>query len=76
MIRTRRQLRLAFTEQAASAGPVDNAKTFATDLDLASLHLALCWLGGAPGWVPPVEHRQDWFREAISLAHRIERRAA
>jgi hypothetical protein len=35
------------------------------------LHLAVQWLGWAPGWVPPLEHRYDWFREAVDLAERL-----
>jgi aminoglycoside phosphotransferase (APT) family kinase protein len=72
----RRALAIAYREQAASAGPVDDLETLAHDLDLASLHLALCRLGSDPGWTPPVEHRHDWFGEAMSLARRIDAFAA
>jgi hypothetical protein len=39
------------------------------ELDLARLHLAVQWLGWAePSWSPPLEQRQDWLGEALSLA--------
>ena len=41
---------------------------FAIDLACARLHLAVQWLGWAPGWSPPVEHAQDWLRIAQSAA--------
>jgi aminoglycoside phosphotransferase (APT) family kinase protein len=72
----RRALALAYRTEAALVGPVEDLETFEADLDLARLHLALCWLGSAPQWVPPVEHRHDWFAEARHLAWRIERLAA
>jgi hypothetical protein len=39
-----------------------------TILGHCRLHLALQWLGWAPGWVPPPEHRYAWFSEAVVLA--------
>jgi aminoglycoside phosphotransferase len=72
----RRALALAYRTEAALVGPVEDLETFEADLDLARLHLALCWLGSSPQWVPPVEHRHDWFGEARHLAWRIERLAA
>jgi hypothetical protein len=32
------------------------------------LHLAVQWLGWAPGWSPPSEHAYDWLAEARTLA--------
>jgi hypothetical protein len=40
-------------------------------LDWCRLHLAVRWLGWAPDWSPPKEHRHDWFSEAILLAERL-----
>lgn len=40
-------------------------------LDWCRLHLAVRWLGWAPDWSPPREHRHDWFNEALLLAERL-----
>jgi Phosphotransferase enzyme family len=45
---------------------------FLIGLDHCRLHLAVQWLGWAPGWSPPPEHAQDWLGEALSLAERLE----
>jgi len=45
--------------------------TLWTILGHCRLHLAVQWLGWAPGWVPPPGHRHDWFREAVNLAERL-----
>jgi hypothetical protein len=37
-------------------------------VDLCRLHLALRWIGWAPGWHPPAEHAKDWVREALDAA--------
>ena len=41
---------------------------WSTDLDAARLHLCVQWLGWAPRWRPPPEHRHDWLGEAVALA--------
>jgi hypothetical protein len=38
------------------------------DLDAARLLICVQWLGWAPGWTPPAEHRHDWLAEARQLA--------
>jgi Ser/Thr protein kinase RdoA (MazF antagonist) len=40
-------------------------------LDWCRLHLAIRWMGWAPGWSPPREHRHDWLNEALLLAERL-----
>jgi hypothetical protein len=40
-------------------------------LDWCRLHLAIRWMGWAPGWSPPREHRHDWLDEAFLLAERL-----
>jgi Ser/Thr protein kinase RdoA (MazF antagonist) len=40
-------------------------------LDWCRLHLAIRWLGWAPDWSPPREHRHDWFSEAVVLAEQL-----
>jgi aminoglycoside phosphotransferase (APT) family kinase protein len=37
----------------------------------ARLHLAIQWLGWAPGWSPPHEQRHDWLAEAMETAERL-----
>ncbi|HET7416415.1 MAG TPA: aminoglycoside phosphotransferase family protein [Solirubrobacterales bacterium] len=40
-------------------------------VDLCRLSLALQWIGWAPGWEPPEEHRHDWVAEAMRLLEEI-----
>jgi hypothetical protein len=40
-------------------------------LDCCRLHLAVQWLGWAPGWKPPRAHRHDWLGEAAALVDRL-----
>ncbi len=41
-------------------------------LTASRLQLAVQWLGWAPGWRPPPEHRQDWLSEAVRCAKALE----
>lgn len=45
---------------------------FMEALDCCRLHLAIRWLGWAPDWSPPPEHRYDWLAEALQLAESLE----
>jgi hypothetical protein len=38
------------------------------DLHAARLHQCVQWLGWAPTWIPPVQHRHDWLSQAMQLA--------
>jgi Ser/Thr protein kinase RdoA (MazF antagonist) len=51
----------------AAYGGVEEA-----DLAAAQLLLALQWLGWAPDWQAPPEHRRDWFSEARAAANMLE----
>jgi Ser/Thr protein kinase RdoA (MazF antagonist) len=65
---------LAFAYHAEWAAQGDEGREFAdflSDLDHCRLHQAVQWLGWAPEWSPPPEHRQDWLGEALRLADRI-----
>lgn len=44
---------------------------FADALDHCRLHLAVQWIGWAPGWSPPPDHAHDWLGEALSLADQL-----
>jgi hypothetical protein len=61
---------LADEYRRALVRPPD-ADRFAADLDCASLHLALQWLGWSPGWTPPPEHVRDWRAELPKLVERV-----
>ncbi|HEX8770232.1 MAG TPA: aminoglycoside phosphotransferase family protein [Acidimicrobiales bacterium] len=54
----------------ASGQPGRAWETWVADLDAARLHQCVQWLGWAPSWTPPVEHRHDWLSQAIELAER------
>jgi hypothetical protein len=47
-----------------------NADPFLADLNCASLHLAVQWLGWSRDWTPPPEHARDWQAELPGLAER------
>ena len=55
-------------EQALTVPPGDD---FGELLDCCRLHLAVQWLGWAPGWRPPRAHRHDWLREATELVEKL-----
>jgi hypothetical protein len=40
-------------------------------LDYCRLHVAVRWLGSAPGWSPPTEHAKDWLANALQLAEKL-----
>lgn len=65
-------LAAAYHEELARAGPVVPLPVLVELLDLASLHLALHWTGWTSEWVPPAEHRRDWFAEVIAALERLE----
>jgi hypothetical protein len=65
----RRALALAYRAalDSASGLPEDEVEFFVA-LDCCRLHMAVQWLGWAPDWSPPPEHRQDWLEEAMRAA--------
>jgi aminoglycoside/choline kinase family phosphotransferase len=69
----REALVLAYQEALADLGaPPQAGDDFITALDCCRLYLALQWLGWAPEWSPPEEHRQDWLSEALAIAERLD----
>jgi hypothetical protein len=46
-------------------------REFLADLDHASLHLAVQWLGWSEGWAPPPEHARDWHAEIERFGARV-----
>jgi hypothetical protein len=68
-----KELALAYHAELQDLGgsppPTDE---FLTALDWCRLHLAVRWVGWAPSWSPPREHRHDWLREALDLAEEVQ----
>jgi aminoglycoside phosphotransferase (APT) family kinase protein len=54
-----------------AAGNAIDSVPFEQTLECCRLHLALQWLGWAPDWTPPAEHRQDWLDIALGTASRL-----
>ncbi len=48
-----------------------DVNAFLTAVCYCRLHLAVQWLGWAPHWTPPPEHKQDWLGEALHLAEEL-----
>jgi len=65
----RRAIASAYVD--ALAEPPRSGADFDEALDCCRLHLAVQWLGWAPGWRPPRAHRHDWLREAAELVERL-----
>ena len=53
----------------AGAGPAP--EEFDEALDACRLYKAIQWLGWAPQWEPPEEHRHDWLDEALRLGDKL-----
>jgi Ser/Thr protein kinase RdoA (MazF antagonist) len=64
-------LATAYHEELARAA--DPLPELVRLLDMASLHLALQWTGRVSEWVPPPEHRRDWFDDATVALARLEK---
>jgi aminoglycoside phosphotransferase (APT) family kinase protein len=69
----RRELALAYRSTLAElGGSPEPEEAFLAALDWCRLHLAVRWIGWAPSWSPPREHRHDWLGEALRLAEEVE----
>jgi hypothetical protein len=44
-------------------------------VELASINLALRWVGAAADWEAPEQHRRDWFADAVAALDRLDRGA-
>lgn len=55
----------------AARHPSPDAEELRLDLESCRLHLALQWLGWAPGWRAPDEHAHDWIGEAVDASERL-----
>jgi Phosphotransferase enzyme family len=64
------RLRLAGAYHQALASPPPYQE-WSRDLDRASLHLAVQWLGWSREWSPPPEHARDFRADANRFAERV-----
>jgi Ser/Thr protein kinase RdoA (MazF antagonist) len=65
-------LALAYRDASTSLEhELPSPEDFLTALDYCRLHVAVQWLGWAPNWTPPPEHRQDWLAEALRVAEKL-----
>ena len=72
--RRRLDLVRAYHAEAEAGGAAGPLGELIERVELASLHLALCWVGAAARWQPPSAHRRDWFHDAVDALARVERR--
>lgn len=72
----RGQLTRAYHEETAEAGPTESLAALVRRVRLASLHLALRWLGAGFDWRAPDEHHRDWFADAVSVLADLDEEAA
>ena len=56
---------------AASLNPAPTFEALLEAVSLCRLALALQWIGWAPSWRPPEEHRHDWVGEAAELLDEV-----
>jgi Ser/Thr protein kinase RdoA (MazF antagonist) len=72
--RERETMTLAYRDAVRAAGgtPLE-PPDFLRTLTGCRLLLAVQWLGWAPDWDPPAEHRTDWVREAVRCAEALAR---
>lgn len=52
-------------------GTLPGREEFLTDLDYCRLHLAVQCLGWSADWSPPLDHAQDWLKEAERLMEKL-----
>jgi Phosphotransferase enzyme family len=68
----RRSIALGYLDGlGAAAWPGADQDRFMAELARCRLHLAIQWLGWAPGWRPPPEHAHDWLGEALALCEEL-----
>jgi Ser/Thr protein kinase RdoA (MazF antagonist) len=65
----------AYHEEALTLRVTETLTALVRRVELASLHLALRWIGSAPEWDTPEEHRRDWFADAVATLTRLDRGA-
>jgi Ser/Thr protein kinase RdoA (MazF antagonist) len=68
----RHDLIRAYHEQALVLRRTETLTALVRRVELASLHLALRWVGSTPDWDGPDEHRRDWFADAVAALARLD----
>lgn len=69
----RHDLFRAYHEEALARGRTETFTALVRRVELASVNLALRWVGAAPEWEAPDEHRRDWFADAVAALARLDR---
>jgi aminoglycoside phosphotransferase (APT) family kinase protein len=67
----RRDLARAYHREATELGQTEPFAALMRRFTLASVHLALRWLGAAPGWRAPDEHQRNWFADALCVLDQL-----
>ena len=67
----RHDLIKAYHEESVALRRIETLTALVRRVELASLHLALCWVGSASEWDAPDEHRRDWFADAVATLARL-----
>ena len=68
----RQELLRAYHQEAFSLGRIETFTALVRRVELASLHLALRWVGSTADWEAPDEHRRDWFADAVAALARLD----
>lgn len=67
----RQRAEIALAYHAALGPDAPDRATFLADVDRCAVLWCVQWLGWAPGWVAPPEHRKDWLATAVDLLERL-----
>lgn len=69
--RQRHDLIKAYHEESLAVRRTETLTALVRRVELASLCLALRWVGSATDWDAPDEHRRDWFADAVAVLARL-----
>src|SRR4029079_14490224 len=70
----RYELMRAYHDEAGVIGRrTETLTALVRRVELASVNLALRWVGAAPDWEAPEAHRRDWFADAVAALARLDR---
>ena len=72
----RRALTLAYHLEASERGRTDSFAALMQRVSLATVVIALRWIGAAPDWKAPDDHHRDWFADAMSVLDHLDEGAA
>jgi aminoglycoside phosphotransferase (APT) family kinase protein len=69
----RHDLFRAYHEEALARGRMETFTALVRRVELASVNLALRWVGAPQEWEAPDEHHRDWFADAVAALARLDR---